>query len=451
MPTATINAAINALWAALHLFVGAPEQALDRAMRAREEVGDVEDPLYSWAIFFEGVALQFAGQDERALAVLTSALVEGTRQRRSLLIVRALLGLTLVHYLSGRLSDMEATATRLLELNEATGQVVGAEWAHYLLGLVYYEWNQLDQAREHFGWVMAEQHLTNHLVQRESILATAMLDHIEGRAVASEALLASLEELALSTRAYDALLQLDNIRVLLALARGEAAEAGHRLALVSAPHEQGILAFLPTPKLTCARALLARGDAVSGARALAAAIELQSAVESRGQRRRLVEALAVRALAHEQLGQSAEALEQLTRALALAEPAGFTRTLVDLGPELARLLGTLARRGVAAGYISRLLGQFAASPTHRSAIAETMLRLERAQAQLVEPLTERELAVVRLLGQRLSYAEIAEELTIAPSTVKTHVNHIYGKLGASGRKDAIVSAARLGLMSVDYA
>jgi ATP/maltotriose-dependent transcriptional regulator MalT len=191
VPEAAVRAAINALWAALHLFVGAPEQALDRATRAREEVVDAVDPLYGWAIFLEGIALQFVGQNERALAVLTSALAEGTRQRQSLVIVRALLGLTFVHYLSGRLSDMEATARRLLELNEAAGQAIGTEWAHYLLGMVYYEWNQHGQARDHFGWGLAEQDLANHLVQRESILATAMLDHIEGRAAAAEALLAT--------------------------------------------------------------------------------------------------------------------------------------------------------------------------------------------------------------------------------------------------------------------
>ena len=75
--------------------------------------------------------------------------------------------------------------------------------------------------------------------------------------------------------------------------------------------------------------------------------------------------------------------------------------------------------------------------------------LEQAQALLIEPLTERELAVVRLLGQRLSYAEIAAELTVAQSTVKTHVNHIYGKFGVSGRKEAILTADRLGLIGAD--
>ena len=155
----------------------------------------------------------------------------------------------------------------------------------------------------------------------------------------------------------------------------------------------------------------------------------------------------MRALAHDRLGQPTQALEQLARALALAEPGGFTRTFVDLGPELARLLGELARHGVATDYIGRLLGQFAASPAHRPAAVEAAARREQAQAQLVEPLTERELAVVRLLGQRLSYAEIAAELTIAPSTVKTHVNHIYGKLGASRPEGGDRDADRLGLLS----
>jgi LuxR family maltose regulon positive regulatory protein len=449
MPAVILRAAIDALSAAVSLFEGAPERALDQATRAREVAGDAENPLYGWAIFLEGVALQSVGQHDRALTALTEALEEGIRQRQPHLLLRALLGLTFVHYLSGHLRDMQATATRLLELNAATGLSIGMEWAHYLLGLVYYEWNQCDRARDHFGWVMATPDLVNNLVQRDSILATVMIDHIEGRAAAGEVLLARLQEIALSTNDYDTLLQLDDFRALLALARGEAGEAEHRLALANASHMHGTLAFLPAPQLIRARALLARGDTQSAANALAAARELESAVESRGHRRRLIEALAVRALAHEQLGQLAEAHEQLTRALSLAAPDDFTRTLVDLGPQLARLLGSLARHGVADGYISRLLGKFVASPTHRSAADEMAARREHGQGQLVEPLTERELTVMRMLGRRLSYAEIAEELTIAPSTVKTHVSNIYGKLGASGRKDAIVSAARLGLMYAD--
>ena len=73
-----------------------------------------------------------------------------------------------------------------------------------------------------------------------------MLDHVDGRAAAIEAPLAGLEDLALSTENYAALQQLDVFRALLALARGEVAEAERRLALTTAPPEQGILAFLPT-------------------------------------------------------------------------------------------------------------------------------------------------------------------------------------------------------------
>jgi LuxR family maltose regulon positive regulatory protein len=447
VPVATVQAAVHTLWAAMYAFLGMPEQALDRASRAREAVGDAEHPLYPWVIFFEGVTLQFAGQQERALAVLTGALANGAGHVRPLLTVYALRGLAFVHYLSGRLSDVEMVAARLLELHEAAGQVIGESWAHYWLGMVYYEWNRRDLARHHFGWLIARRDLTNHVILRDSVLAVAMLEHIDDRAAETEALLATLKALALSTENYDTLQQLDEFRALLALAGGESAEAEQRLALASAPGERGILAFLPAPQLIRARVLLAHGDVEAAARALAAVTELQRVAESRGHHRRLIETLTVRALAHERLNQPAEAAKHLTRALMLAEPGGFTRTFVDLGPELALLLGVLARHGVAARYIGRLLGDFAASPAHRSAAAEAAARREHAQAQLVEPLTERELAVVRLLGQRLSYAEIATELTIAPSTVKTHVNHIYGKLGASGRKDAIVTADRLGLMT----
>ena len=180
---ATVQATIDVLWAALYLFDGAGAGARAGGSGARA-AGTAESPLYGWAIFLEGVALAVDRHPERALEVLTAALAEGGRQGRSLVTARALFGLTFAHSLSGRLGDMEAAATRLLELHEAAGRVVGAGWAHYFLGMLNYEWDRRDQAREHFGWVIARRHLVHHLVLRDSILATAMPDHIEVSAAA---------------------------------------------------------------------------------------------------------------------------------------------------------------------------------------------------------------------------------------------------------------------------
>ncbi len=125
------------------------------------------------------------------------------------------------------------------------------------------------------------------------------------------------------------------------------------------------------------------------------------------------------------------ALRTLVKALLLGEPEGYIRSFVDEGPQMAALLRTAASRGHSPGYMERLLGAFGQELS--------------AEAPL-EPLTERELEVLRLLSEGLTNAEIAAELVVAQSTVKTHINHIYAKLGITQRTQAVARARDLHLL-----
>ena len=112
------------------------------------------------------------------------------------------------------------------------------------------------------------------------------------------------------------------------------------------------------------------------------------------------------------------------------------RIFVDEGEAMARLLRCALARGIAPSYVSRLLAAFGESAPAASPVAQA----------LVEPLTERELEVLRLIAAGLSNQEIAHELVVALSTVKSHVNHIYGKLGVKSRTQAVVRAQELDLV-----
>ena len=103
---------------------------------------------------------------------------------------------------------------------------------------------------------------------------------------------------------------------------------------------------------------------------------------------------------------------------------------------MARLLRRALAEGIAPSYISKLLAAFGESIPERSPAAQA----------LVEPLTERELEVLRLIASGLSNREIAEDLVVAVSTVKSHINHIYGKLDAKSRIQAVAKARKLGLL-----
>ena len=130
------------------------------------------------------------------------------------------------------------------------------------------------------------------------------------------------------------------------------------------------------------------------------------------------------------------ALEFLIDACTLAQPEGYIRTFVDAGQGLVPLLQDTAQRGVTPEYIGRILACFDA----RSAIPTP------TRVILVEPLSKRELEVLRLVTVGLSNREIAGRLFISPGTAKTHVHNLCGKLGARNRTEAVSRAKELNLV-----
>ncbi len=133
-------------------------------------------------------------------------------------------------------------------------------------------------------------------------------------------------------------------------------------------------------------------------------------------------------------GERAEATECVRRALALAEPQQHRRPFLDAGPTALRLLRHLDRRQPSP-FARSILDAEAAAGTRRD-----------AARRLVDPLTDRELAVLSYLPGRLSNAEVAAELYVSLNTVKTHVRNIYRKLEVVDRDAAVDRAAELGLL-----
>jgi LuxR family maltose regulon positive regulatory protein len=150
------------------------------------------------------------------------------------------------------------------------------------------------------------------------------------------------------------------------------------------------------------------------------------------------QAFVLEAIARDALGQEEAALQALERALDLAEPRGFAGVIARFGASLRSLL----RRAISHG------------TAHRALAGELLAVLEGqagetrpAAAELLEPLSERELAVLRFLPTMLSNAEIGAEMFVSPNTVKTHLKHIYRKLDVTDRREAVRRARELHLLS----
>jgi LuxR family maltose regulon positive regulatory protein len=176
----------------------------------------------------------------------------------------------------------------------------------------------------------------------------------------------------------------------------------------------------------------------------------------------LIESYALQALAWRAQGDLDRALAALERALALAEPEGYVRILLDEGEPMRSLLASFSTRAAYRGdedpaarlraYASRLLAagvpQAARPPAHilPPEPAAPGLHAARDASAMIEPLTEREQEVLALLRTPLSLPEIAERLYISANTVRSHAKHIYAKLDVHSRADAVDRAREIGLL-----
>lgn len=179
---------------------------------------------------------------------------------------------------------------------------------------------------------------------------------------------------------------------------------------------------------------------------------LQRTVEADGRMRCLLEILVLQALAYRSQGQTQPAMHALERALTLAEPEGYIRTFVDEGAPMVELLRQFMRdqqktsppdsSRVLQNYVLKLLAAFpselapAAMQTHKTSAA-------LPASYLIDPLSERELEILKLIANGLSNPEIGRKLFVATSTVKRHINNIYAKLNVHTRTQAVAKGKEL--------
>jgi LuxR family maltose regulon positive regulatory protein len=308
---------------------------------------------------------------------------------------------------------------------------------HLEFSALLYEWNDLEAAADHLRrGIELTQRSGNLEVQTGGYRMLALLKQAQGDASAALAALQEAHQLARNhdvtpfVRARNAACHAQ-----IALAQDDVATAVHWAEQVT----EGADAFplYPFLRLTPARLLLAQNEKAAAAEQLEALYE--TAVGA-GWQFGVVEVRALQALA---APTPPAALVFLADALALAQPEGYVRTFLDKGEPMAALLREAASQGIAPGYVAKLLAAFDAEAPIRP-VPPT----PRVPAQpLIEPLSERELDVLRLLADGLTNQEIAQALCVSVNTVKTHLKNIYGKLGVHNRREATAQAKKLGLVA----
>jgi LuxR family maltose regulon positive regulatory protein len=218
-------------------------------------------------------------------------------------------------------------------------------------------------------------------------------------------------------------------RVQMLLHRGNLAEAAALAQSYDLPMSQ-------------ARVYLAQG---APAEALALLGPYRQQVEAKKWQDERLRVMMLQAVALRAQGEKGKAVQQLGEALVLAEPGGFIRSFVDEGTPMAELLAEAAAQGIMPDYTRKLLAAFAADKQSDDSGSS----LPTAQP-LIEPLSERELEVLRLIAQGLSNHEISQRLFLALSTVKGHNRVIFSKLQVQRRTEAVAHARELGLLPPEH-
>ena len=348
----------------------------------------------------------------------------------------------------GNLDAALATYRQALDTAGESSQTAHTGLAHVGLAQVLYERNELTAALDHAtrGVTLCRQ-LAFTPPLATGLAVVARIRHAHGDAAGALEAMGEAGQAGLSPQVIALLNPVPSQRARLLLAQGDVhAAAQWTTAAGLSPDDEPDYPREPA-YLVLARVLLAQNDPGP---ALTLLQRLLDAAGSQGRTGSIVEIQALRALALAAHGDHASALGALTEALTLARRHGYVRVLADEGAPMRALLAQLsaarpgqqhAARRIDPGYLAALLracGQADAVPAQRRAAA--------APPGLAEPLTDRELEVLRLIAAGRSNQRIAHDLVVALDTVKKHVTHVLGKLGAANRTEAAARARQLGLI-----
>jgi len=424
---------------------GDPHGAIALARRALTLLPEKDLELRTFAAFRLAEAYRTADDLEAASAAFAETAELGRAAGHDYLVLSAMSRQAKLQMARGRLRKADHLLRRALRFAverggdslPATGEV------HVGIGELLYEWDELETAARRLkeGIRLAERMgQLDTLV--DGYVALSRAEMAQGNTESALETAQEANSLAQRSGTGAAIVEAAAWNARLHMARSDMTAAVVELdRMVGAP-AVSVSIVRETAQIARARLTVARGEHDEALRLLE---ELRQSAEAAGRTGKLIEILTLQALALWERNKKEQAVGTLTRALALAEPEGYVRTFVDEGAAMGDLLSAAledrqrnpsgAAGRVPARYLAKLmaaLAQDAAAPS--------------VDERLPEPVRERELEVLALIAAGKSNAEIARELFVSVSTVKTHINNLYRKLDARNRTQAVARAREMGVL-----
>jgi LuxR family maltose regulon positive regulatory protein len=447
---ARLPGAIEMYRAALALVGGDASATLRHAQLAIDRAADEDHVTRAGASALSGLAFWDRGDLEAAHRSY-SACVEGLLRAGHISdVLGCSITLADIRITQGRLGDALRTYDQALQLNSQEIGTVLRGTADMYVGMsqIACERDDLESATQH---LLRSQELGEHTGLPQNPyrwrVAMARIRESEGDLAGALTLLDEAQRVYMGDFS-------PNVRPVPAMRARVLAVQGNVGEALGWAREQGLSAddnltyVREFDHITLAKVLLARyttdGDNGSLHQVTRLLQGLLSAADAGGRTGSVIEILVLQALSHHAGGDTPDALAPLERALTLAEPEGYVRVFAGEGLPMASLLAAVIRKRAGWDYVRRLL----AACSHDGAAATTPLeQATRLKNGLVEPLSERELDVLRLLATDLDGPDIARRLFVSVNTMRTHTKSIYAKLGVNNRRAAVRRAEERGLLS----
>jgi LuxR family maltose regulon positive regulatory protein len=396
------------------------ETIIAQSRRALEYLHQENVPIRSAATYTLGYAHQLLGDRAAASRAFTEVISLSKPFADSIYAIAATLSLGQLQEADNQLSLATRTYGRVLELAGDPPRTIASE-AHLGLARICYEWNDLDAAHQHGQQCLQ---LTRRIEGVDTFVSygifLARMRLAQGDVPNAATILDEAEAFLLQHNFVFRMRDVAAAQVLTLLRQGNLPRAAHLADTHQLPGSQ-------------ARVHLAEGDTSA---ALAVLEPWRQQVEAKGWADERLKAMILQAVVLQAHGHRDEALQVLVDALSLAEAGGFVRSFVDEGMPMAELLALAAAQARMPDYAAKLLVVFE---------AEKQKSHEQSGQPVIEPLSHRELEVLRLISQGLSNQEIGEQLFLALDTVKGHNRKIFGKLQVQRRTEAVARARELGL------
>jgi LuxR family maltose regulon positive regulatory protein len=397
------------------------------------------------AYLFLAGAYQMTGDLETGLSIYTDE-IQKSIDKGSDYYAPYIEKLCYLYWIDADMVAILQTAERSLKIAMKLRLPESVAFALFFLGIVSYHQNRLKIAEEKLTQLVNNYYFLNVVMAAHGSVALAMVYMARREFDQAEQYFKKALNYAIDTNNIEAIRIIRAFEAEYALRRGHLAKASQWAErFMSKPITMPYLFYFP--QLTLVRILMAQDTSDSRQQAADRLNQLNDFLTSVHNKQFQVNVLALQALHHDTLNEKSAALDKLTTALNLAEPSGYIRLFVDLGPQMADLLKRLQKQNVAVDYIESIMAAF--RDDERAVVAEAADQpIASPRQPLVDPLTNRELDVLELLAQRLSNKEIADKLFISTETVKSHLQNIFQKLEVGKRREAVEKAKKVGILGI---